>query len=831
MDVSPFSAAAFLRGNPATASGWTPALPARDQASEPYPPLLARWISATDGLFLRPPPWLPSHLSPGLDLDPLEAADLWRRFTAMAAHLGLQPDTGLLARWLAGTGSRPSGLVQASAGPGGEPPGPPREAVEEKELSWLADPAWRVPLLVAPSSAAAAIAACDDGEAASAPPAARVEISSRGRVLTLHAPGVEAPHCVLDRSGTRHRTWVQGEEPERFLKPSFDMAWELLAAFRRVVPRDGLMGAGWPARSDVPDTSLKRALSSVRTVLRLDGECGIALTGMPSVGYRLDDGLIHLPEDSLTVFKHVRLDSFGHRALVDGKLEVHVDPLEASLVEFLFANVGRSFSRRQMMEAVWGEYKDVSDSMIEHLFSHVRSKLGLDAAHGLDLGWRNNRCQLTDLTQGVAGQPADSLVRVGPAIVDPFLRKAVVDGREAALAPLEWRFARALGEHANRPILTREMIDAAWGEGEEVSPTMLHHVSSGVRQALVLDGSRGWVLEGRTAVGYRLRDLSLGIAGLPPDTLVGFQHVTLDPFGERALVDGVEVPLEPMEITVARWLFDHAGQVHTYDELLESIWGEPRAIRYVRGVMLGPLGKALALDRAHGLELRMSNDQYGLLLADGVEPQWEALQALAQVDLRRIDHRAGRSLPVLLAEILKPLAWQVRQRWPQPAQDLAQAADAMREGRPLLPAGLAPAAIDTPVGRIDLTRIDQLDRYLALPYPLAYATLACDLFIADAAGIAPVAGGAAAFERPAAIDALLRERFKSRYKPITALPLQAPWSDTLVINHFSRSWAPPERGQDLHAGLRNFIGALASRHLISERGMTAAYRSLGARAR
>jgi len=87
--------------------------------------------------------------------------------------------------------------------------------------------------------------------------------------------------------------------------------------------------------------------------------------------------------------------------------------------------------------------------------------------------------------------------------LDPVAGRAVADGRDLALRPLELKLLRALVEHPGRVFSRPELLERVWGvRGEGTSRTVDTHV----RRLRVRLGARAADLETVHGFGYRARE-------------------------------------------------------------------------------------------------------------------------------------------------------------------------------------------------------------------------------------------------------------------------------------------------------------------------------------
>lgn len=75
----------------------------------------------------------------------------------------------------------------------------------------------------------------------------------------------------------------------------------------------------------------------------------------------------------------VGIDLDGHRVFADGT-EIRLPPKEFRLLQLLLTNAGRALSRRELLDAVWGQgYPDSNKTLDVHI-RRLRRKLGAKTA-------------------------------------------------------------------------------------------------------------------------------------------------------------------------------------------------------------------------------------------------------------------------------------------------------------------------------------------------------------------------------------------------------------------------------------------------------------------
>lgn len=85
------------------------------------------------------------------------------------------------------------------------------------------------------------------------------------------------------------------------------------------------------------------------------------------------------PEFGSTAFEHgpLRLDTETHEASVNGR-PIALTPAEFRLLRFFLGNPGRVFSRRQLLDQVWGDHVYVEERTVDAHIRRLRQALGAD---------------------------------------------------------------------------------------------------------------------------------------------------------------------------------------------------------------------------------------------------------------------------------------------------------------------------------------------------------------------------------------------------------------------------------------------------------------------
>ena len=80
-------------------------------------------------------------------------------------------------------------------------------------------------------------------------------------------------------------------------------------------------------------------------------------------------------EELVCIGEHLAIDPGRHSAVVDGR-PVSLTSTEFSILLILSRNPGWVFSREKILDALWGDEKDVIDRTIDVHIKHLREKLG-----------------------------------------------------------------------------------------------------------------------------------------------------------------------------------------------------------------------------------------------------------------------------------------------------------------------------------------------------------------------------------------------------------------------------------------------------------------------
>lgn len=115
--------------------------------------------------------------------------------------------------------------------------------------------------------------------------------------------------------------------------------------------------------------------------------------------------------DPIPVGQDLVLDLTAHELRRDGRT-VHLRPKEFGLLAMLAAHPGRAYTRRQLLDRVWGTDHDGDPRTVDVHVRWLRSKIEPDAARPIHLitlrgiGYRLDAPDREDLTDGWHGMPA-----------------------------------------------------------------------------------------------------------------------------------------------------------------------------------------------------------------------------------------------------------------------------------------------------------------------------------------------------------------------------------------------------------------------------------------
>lgn len=70
----------------------------------------------------------------------------------------------------------------------------------------------------------------------------------------------------------------------------------------------------------------------------------------------------------------IAIDTAGHRVVIKGE-EVHLGPTEYKILHFFMSNVGRVFSRNQLLDSVWGQQVVVEERTVDVHIRRLRKAL------------------------------------------------------------------------------------------------------------------------------------------------------------------------------------------------------------------------------------------------------------------------------------------------------------------------------------------------------------------------------------------------------------------------------------------------------------------------
>jgi two-component system OmpR family response regulator len=100
--------------------------------------------------------------------------------------------------------------------------------------------------------------------------------------------------------------------------------------------------------------------------------------------------------------------------------------------------------------------------------------------------------------------PRERVLNVGRLMLDPSLRRAVMEGRELTLTSYEFAILQVLAERPGRPLSREQLIELAGGNAEEAFDRSIDVHVSRLRQKLGDDAKRPRLLRTVRGVGYVL---------------------------------------------------------------------------------------------------------------------------------------------------------------------------------------------------------------------------------------------------------------------------------------------------------------------------------------
>jgi two-component system KDP operon response regulator KdpE len=100
---------------------------------------------------------------------------------------------------------------------------------------------------------------------------------------------------------------------------------------------------------------------------------------------------------TVVCFGELEIDILQRRARVDGH-DLHLTPLELSLLYLLAANAGRVLTRDEILNHLWGDDYAAESNIVDHHVRNLRAKLRDD--------WRRPRYIATAPGQGYRFLPA-----------------------------------------------------------------------------------------------------------------------------------------------------------------------------------------------------------------------------------------------------------------------------------------------------------------------------------------------------------------------------------------------------------------------------------------
>ncbi len=191
----------------------------------------------------------------------------------------------------------------------------------------------------------------------------------RSAISRFAAGGDDAPDLVLLDIGL---PGVDGLEVLRQLRSRSDVYVLLVTA--RAEEVDRLVGLGVGADDYITKPfSPREVVARVKAVLRRPRSA-------PAPG----DGAV-APQGGALAFTGLTIDEQRHEVRREG-LEVDLSALEFDLLLLLARNPRRVFSRRQVLEHVWGPHHVGDDRLVDVHIRSLRQRLGDDANHPTYIG-------------------------------------------------------------------------------------------------------------------------------------------------------------------------------------------------------------------------------------------------------------------------------------------------------------------------------------------------------------------------------------------------------------------------------------------------------------
>jgi len=102
------------------------------------------------------------------------------------------------------------------------------------------------------------------------------------------------------------------------------------------------------------------------------------------------------------------------------------------------------------------------------------------------------------------GGSKESAIRIGDVVIDRDARDASVNGAMVRLSPREFEILDVLGERMGRTMAREDLIDAVWGERDDLSEKILAVYIRRLRMKIESDPDNPRYLHTVRGVGYRL---------------------------------------------------------------------------------------------------------------------------------------------------------------------------------------------------------------------------------------------------------------------------------------------------------------------------------------
>jgi DNA-binding response OmpR family regulator len=102
------------------------------------------------------------------------------------------------------------------------------------------------------------------------------------------------------------------------------------------------------------------------------------------------------------------------------------------------------------------------------------------------------------------GGSKESAIRIGDVVIDRDARDASVNGAMVRLSPREFEILDVLGERIGRTMAREDLIDAVWGERDDLSEKILAVYIRRLRMKIESDPDNPRYLHTVRGVGYRL---------------------------------------------------------------------------------------------------------------------------------------------------------------------------------------------------------------------------------------------------------------------------------------------------------------------------------------